>query len=1011
MNAYSILHNYGEPTYSRDFQLINSVLSYKQNGLETNRAKLQSLYNEYPALQVKKGVDQKYIEDRLHQVKDIANKYASMDISDPNFASSIASNISQVLDDKVKTAVLSTKRMQAEDAEWEEMKKSKPELYSQLNHQYAVSKSDRERYLLSKDVGDTYAGGADFIEHRDISKKFMDNLPKIQEALKAKWVQTGPKEGFFQSLSNMEAVDRNAMEGVLSNLMDDKDLQQIRINAWGTYDNLPEAEVEEKYNAYFQEKEDDVEEQINNANTLLATKTGAQAESLKALITTLEDKKQAISSNTYDKLKESLKDRAFSTAYTTLYKEEFMGGFLDAYSYGPRELSREIDEVSKANVEFAEKVEARKIDDEETRRHNMANEAIALEKLNGTNKSGTGAGAGGSNQKGIMHLSPINAEELETNILGSGLALAHKQEYEALKGVNSFLDTDITPGDYRELAVEMKDLAGKARRNETIVINGQKVNVSQHLPALLKLQTNVIDMSPDKKEIRKQLQRTVDQVSYKLMKVVSSGNSFDPGELPVFKWKIEGNDKTGYKKVPVSGKGNTYAWLLREAEKAGGVYKLRKDLRMTLQAYVSSHMIADPDVTSLGKAEKTELYRTMRDNMLKDMSFKEFSKIAGSAEEIQLGLTPEAKNTFYDGGSSLSYTYAATTPNSWFSTKMDSFFNGAIPKALEEDVAKLKKMYKEMPALTGDEKKAQYKEMKAIEARFARVGGFAANTQGGLGTDYFLSELEASDLDYNKKDADGNIKEINSSKGIADMVNDSLLKIKDSDANLKRTGDLISAGRISVTPESSQYQSLNEYAQSLGLVSSTYKGAIIISSQNDDGEKLKDEFKITTYKTKDGNVVIGGETTVKANELIQNTGLNINQVQRTPYSAKFGTSAAKINLGNGSIKGQDRDDSFWRDAASIAQDAVRLGRTAELEEVMNKYQNGEYSFKMEVLDEGQPYSMVMYDGKNIVYSRPLEQDDYTYEDIADAYKNHTSISGEFIKEYLIQKFESVTTNP
>ena len=55
-----------------------------------------------------------------------------------NLTNSIISNISQVADENVKNAVMSTRLYRAEMAEWEKAKKDSPDKYSQVNHAYAM---------------------------------------------------------------------------------------------------------------------------------------------------------------------------------------------------------------------------------------------------------------------------------------------------------------------------------------------------------------------------------------------------------------------------------------------------------------------------------------------------------------------------------------------------------------------------------------------------------------------------------------------------------------------------------------------------------------------------------------------------------------------------------------------------------------------------------------------------------------------------------------------------------
>lgn len=983
-NPYSILHNYDQPVYSPDFNFINAALSFKQNNLNANRAKLQNLYDQFASLKVAKDVDQKYIENRLEEVRNITNQYASMDLSDPNFASSLMMNMGQVVDDNVKTAVFSTRRIQAEDAEWADKKKNKPELYSSLNHSYAVNVlSDRQRYLTTQEVGDSYKGGADFVEYRDLSKKFMDNLPKIQDALKATWIQTGPQEGYFKSLSKMEAVDRNTMESVLENILDEKDLQQIRANAWGQFGSMSEEALRENFNNFYHVKTTDLDTQIENLKVLQKTETGDKLVEVNNSLANLEAARQKkVGSNpSYD---EVVAKSGKAAAYTTLYRDNYFDGYLDAYSYAPREIDRSIDEVSKANIEFEEKV-----------RHNKAME----DKQNG--KSATTTSNGSMIPDGVIYLDDRTETEYKDIANGDGLYIAQVDERKAISGLNNLLADDVNPGDYADLRKEFADLNKIARENGTITINGQKVNVAEHLPTLLRFQNNVLNISPQRQVIRNQMSTTINTVASQLSKVVNRKGDFDAAELPKFTWEIVATGDGKYVRQTTTSK-NNYERLLKLAAQKGGINKLAPADRMTLKTYTAFHMIADPDIAEFKGEQKRELYKTLRDDLLKDLPYKEFNKIAGSYNEVEAGLSTsflrwsKSQNSGRIAGGD-------PNPSDWFVSHVNKLFNSKVPTSMEDDVYKLQGMYRKLNTLSGKEREEQQQEIRRTEATFQRIGNLASN-KTGFGEDYYMSEITAGDLEYYKGE-----KEVSPSRGLATIVSDAMLQVSNSDAALKRKADLTSLGELGYSKKSPYYDKLSAYVQTLGVASPGYNGIVKISLEDADGKSTPGKAYVSTFATDKGASKETGKVEVPISELQKNTGINLAQAQRTDYSSKHNTAAAKIDLGNGSYKGEITQDPLWQSQGYINSAATQLGVIDEVEAVMNDYNAGKYTFKLEVLSDGQKYSEVIYKDGRKVYSLPSDQDDFSYEDVAEVYKNSAVYAGELMKKYIIQRFQIPTT--
>ena len=169
-SSYSAINDYSNLTlYTPDYNLLQTALQYKQGKLDQNRAKLQQVRDQFGALDVVKDEDQKYLDDRLQKVTEITNKYAGLDLSSDALTNSLVGNMNQVIDDGVKTAVVSTKRLRNEQKEWEEKRKNKPEQYSDLNYAFAMQKANR--WMNDGTTGTSYSGGGGFVEYRDVNKK------------------------------------------------------------------------------------------------------------------------------------------------------------------------------------------------------------------------------------------------------------------------------------------------------------------------------------------------------------------------------------------------------------------------------------------------------------------------------------------------------------------------------------------------------------------------------------------------------------------------------------------------------------------------------------------------------------------------------------------------------------------------------------------------------------------------------------------------------------------------
>ena len=155
----------------------------------------------------------------------------------------------------------------------------------------------------------------------------MDNLPELQKALKAEWVETVPGQGYFRSLETREAVNRNDMEKALGFLFDDKDRQQMGINAWGVYDKMTDEDLRSQYNDYFQPRIDQADEMIKNLELAKGrSESDIERAQYDSLISKWQENKAQLQGHTFDNV---VKTKGRETAYQTLYSRQFYDDILE----------------------------------------------------------------------------------------------------------------------------------------------------------------------------------------------------------------------------------------------------------------------------------------------------------------------------------------------------------------------------------------------------------------------------------------------------------------------------------------------------------------------------------------------------------------------------------------------------------------------------------------------------------------------------------------------------------
>ena len=600
-SSYSMLNDYSNLTlYTPDYNLLQTALQYKQGKLDENRAKLQSIRDQFGALDVVKDGDQEYLDKRLQKVTDITNRYAGLDLSSDALTNSLIGNMNQVIDDTVKTAVVSTKRLRNEQKEWEDKRKNKPEQYSDLNYAFAMRKANN--WINDGAVGTSYSGGGGFIEYRDVNKKIQDGLPKAIELIKSKRVKEVNSGQAIGGIATIESVDRGLLSEAIDSMLDEKDRLQLRINAWGQYDALPDEQLREVFDERQAPKIKEANSNISTLEALIkSTKSQSEKDSYTKTLDAWKGRKQELEDFTYeDYIGENGLGK--DNLYTNLYIDDFKGRFLNAYSYGDRITELKVNEIQKANKEYQLKVAEYGLSQaklNEQIRHNKTSEAYKeLEiKLKYGAGDGSGTGTGGWQKSGDSD-KPIDLAENAKGGFDSHQSYLRGLDGTVRKSIKAKLGVDDATVDKlmrnKDFVAQLKNgsLAGK---NE-ITIGGRTVKLDANLKKkLIEYKEEFLETPEIKKEAFNNIDGMMKTVRSSYRQGIASGNtSFD--NLPNFNIKYKKNTNGTYTIVKRTGKEvgstNRYAYLLK-MEKSG---KLSETDKRDLKLYSTLHLMNDPDL-------------------------------------------------------------------------------------------------------------------------------------------------------------------------------------------------------------------------------------------------------------------------------------------------------------------------------------------------------------------------------------------------------------------------------
>ena len=291
-SAYNNPYNYsgGISLDQGSIDVVGSVLSLKQNKYDANYNAIQQTIDQYTQASggLMKDVDRKYASERLSQLVHNVNTAGNRDWSTGTIASEMSHYVGQVLDNNVMNAISSTKKYQNFKTNLDELKKSKPDLYSQQNEAFATR--DLDRYMKSEQAGDVLSIG-EYTPYTDYKKTILDNAEKFQKmGYSVKWDPIKNAPGFTM-YNKTEFLDEGKARQLISMALGEKDAQQMHIDSWYNGRELSNDQVDAAFNSYKLEKISQVDDQINYLNTLTAGKKPEQVTEINKQIESLKELK------------------------------------------------------------------------------------------------------------------------------------------------------------------------------------------------------------------------------------------------------------------------------------------------------------------------------------------------------------------------------------------------------------------------------------------------------------------------------------------------------------------------------------------------------------------------------------------------------------------------------------------------------------------------------------------------------------------------------------------------
>ena len=294
---------------------LGKASTYLQQNYDVNTMQTQQLINQYSNTDLLKDIDKEYLGDRLKSIVNYINESGTRDWSRKNITNEIQSYVSSAIDDKVLNAVASTKSYRKQIEEIENIKKTKPELWSLQNQEFATA--DLNRYLSSKEVGDKYHA-RQYTPYTDVQKKILENSKILKDlGVEYHYDEIGGNS-WFTRIGKKEKISVESAKEYLNMMMTPELKNQLYIDGWYTYRGKEDSEIKKIYDDQIDANIEYIENRKSELNLELTKPTNKSKKAeIQSQISNIDDFK----SNLLEQKKTSF-DR--SAIVNNLYTNDFI---------------------------------------------------------------------------------------------------------------------------------------------------------------------------------------------------------------------------------------------------------------------------------------------------------------------------------------------------------------------------------------------------------------------------------------------------------------------------------------------------------------------------------------------------------------------------------------------------------------------------------------------------------------------------------------------------------------
>ena len=260
-SAYGHRREYREWVNPYDVQLTAQVQAYRQQNHDANFEKIQSLIDQYGAMDLYKDEDKMYLYSRLQTITDELNRKGTMKLDSKGVERELEGLVRNSIDDKVLTAFQMTQQARKTLSDIAEAKKlGSKGGYSEVNEMEALEPI--RAWAKDGQVGSTFVNRG-YTKYVDYKKELGEKLTELYKDSERTF-DVPTKDGRYKR-TTVKGMSESEINLYASSMMSDEAKRQQQLDAkWRVYKQSSPDQIQSSFNQSIDNSITEFQSQLNN---------------------------------------------------------------------------------------------------------------------------------------------------------------------------------------------------------------------------------------------------------------------------------------------------------------------------------------------------------------------------------------------------------------------------------------------------------------------------------------------------------------------------------------------------------------------------------------------------------------------------------------------------------------------------------------------------------------------------------------------------------------------------